>query len=154
MRPVRKWAIAAPVVGLVLALTGCGQVMNVIYPSNAMAVDVRVLASTHADWSQPGASVTVTAASDAGQSFSQTATTATFDGTYAHFVVTLTKLPNQKYTLVSSYTNPGGSTYYASPAPDDFFDPTGTELNMIQMPYASGTMYSNGHSISLTAYVE
>jgi hypothetical protein len=153
-RTVRKWALVLPAVSLALVLTGCGQLMNVIYPSNAIAVDVRVLTSTHADWAQPGSTVSVSATSDAGQTFSQTATSGSFDGTYAHFQVTLTKLPNQKYTLVTSYTSgASGSTYYASPAPDDFFDPSGTELNMIQMPYASGTLSSNGHSISLTAYI-
>ncbi len=154
MRNVRKWALMLSAAGLALVLTGCGQLMNVIYPSNAIAVDVRVMASTHPDWAQPGSGASVTATSDAGQSFTQAAVSGTFDGTYAHFLVVLTKLPNQKYTLVTSYTSgTSGSTYYASPAPDDFFDPTGTELNMIQMPYASGTMSSNGHSINLTAYI-
>lgn len=151
---MRKWRILLSAASLALLLSGCGQLMNVIYPSNAMAVDVRVLVSSHADWAEPGSSVTVTVSSDAGQTFSQTATAATFDGTYAHFPVIITKLPNQKYTLVTSYTSgPTGRAYYASPAPEDFYDPTGTELNMIQMPYASGAMSTNGHSINLTAYV-
>lgn|GEM_PF-6278355 len=153
MRTVRKWALMLSAAGLVLVLTGCGQLMNVIYPSNAIAVDVRVMASAHPDWARPGSVTTVTATSDAGQSFTQSAVSGSFDGTYAHFLVVLTKLPNQRYTLVTSYTGADGSTYYASPAPDDFFDPTGTELNLIQMPYASGTLSSNGHSISLTAYI-
>jgi len=152
MRTVRKWTLILPAAGLAF-LAGCGQLLNVIYPSNAIAVDVRVVASAHADWAQPGSSVTVTATSDAGQSFTQSAVAGSFDGTYAHFLVVLPKLPNQKYTLVTSYTGAAGSPYYASPAPDDFFDPTGTEMNLIQMPYTSGTLSSNGHSISLTAYI-
>ena len=150
MRIVRKWTLLMTA-GLALVLTGCSQVMNLIYPSNAISVDVRVLASSHPDWSQPGSSVTVSASSDAGQSFSQTAASATYDGTYAHFLVTLTKLPNQKYTLVTSYTSASGSTFYASPAPDDFFDSSGTELNLIQMPYAQGTNPYSVHSVNLTA---
>ncbi len=151
---MRKWALVLSAVGMALVLSGCGQLMNLIYPSNAITVDVRVLASSHTDWSLPGSSVTVSLSSDAGQTFSQTATSATFDGTFAHFPVALTKLPNQKYTLVTSYTSgANGSTFYASPAPDDFFDPAGTELNLIQMPYAPGTIYANGHSVSVTAYI-
>jgi hypothetical protein len=150
---VRKSALALAA-AVVFALTGCGQLMNLIYPSNAISVDVRVLVSSHPDWSQPGSNVTVSLASDAGQTFSQTAVTGTFDGTYAHFIVSLSKLPNQKYTLVTSYTSgANGSTFYASPAPDDFFDPSGTELNLIQMPYAQGTNPYSLHSVSLTAYI-
>jgi hypothetical protein len=155
IRRVRKLIVLLPVAGLALVLSGCGQLMNIIYPSNAMTVDVHVLAENHPDWSARGSSVTVTVTSDAGQTFSQTDGTATFDGTYAHFTVTITKLPNQTYTLVTSYTSgTSGRTYYASPAPEDFLDPTGTRLNMIQMPYASGALASNGHSIALTAIIE
>ncbi len=155
MRTVRKSKILLPVVGLALILTGCGQLMNIIYPSNAMTVDVRVLAASHSDWAQPGSSVTVMVTSDAGQIFSQTSSTGTFDGSYVHYQVTITKLPNQKYTLVTSYTSgTSGKTSYASPAPEDFFDSTGTELNMIQIPYASGNLASNGHSINLTANID
>jgi len=150
---VRKWALMLAA-GMALVLSGCGQLMNLIYPSNAISVDVRVLASSHPDWGQPGSSVTVSASSDAGQTFSQTASSATFDGTYARFLVTLTKLPNQKYTFVTSYTSgASGSIFYASPAPDDFFDPMGTELNLIQMPYAQGANPYSLHSVNLTAYV-
>ena len=154
MQYVRKLSVLLPVTGLVLALTGCGQIMNIIYPSNAMSVDVRVLAANHPDWSQEGSGVTVTVTSDAGQTFSQTSSTGTFDGTYAHFTVTITKLPNQTYTLVTSYTSgASGRISYASPAPEDFLDPAGNRLNMIQMPYASGALASNSHSISLTATI-
>ena len=154
MRIVRKWTLVLAM-ALALVLTGCGQVLNLVYPSNAISVDVRVLVSSHPDWSQPGSSVTVSASSDGGQSFSQVVTTATYDGTYAHFLVTLNKLPNQRYTLVTSYTSgSSGSTFYASPAPDDFFDPAGTELNLIQMPYAQGTNPYSVHSVSLTAYIQ
>ncbi|HUI71936.1 MAG TPA: hypothetical protein VL354_15560, partial [Spirochaetia bacterium] len=66
-----KWSILLSAASIALILSGCGQLMNVIYPSNAMAVDVRVLASSHADWAEPGSSVTVTASSDAGQTFTQ-----------------------------------------------------------------------------------
>jgi hypothetical protein len=152
MRTVRKWIVLSSLV--CIALTSCGQLMNIIYPSNAMSMDVRVLAASHSDWRQQGSSVSVTVTSDAGQTFSQSSSSGTFDGTYVHYLVTITKLPNQKYTLVTSYTSGAdGKTYYASPAPEDFFDPTGTELNMIQMPYASGNLASNGHSISLTASI-
>jgi hypothetical protein len=154
MRHVRKLSVLLPVAGLAIVLSGCGQLMNIIYPSNAMSVDVRVLAENHPDWSQQGSSVTVTVTSDAGQTFNQTSSEGTFDGTYAHFLVTLTKLPNQTYTLVTSYTSASGRTYYATPAPEDFLDPAGTRLNMIQMPYASGTLSSNGHSITLTAIID
>lgn len=151
---MRKWTLVMAA-ALGLGLSGCSQVLNLIYPSNAISMDVRVLASSHPDWSQPGSSVTVAASSDAGQAFSQTATTATYDGTYAHFQVVLTKLPNQRYTLVTSYTSgSSGSTFYASPAPDDFFDPSGTELNLIQMPYAQGVNPYSVHSVSLTAYIQ
>ena len=151
---MRKWALVIAA-ALGLGLSGCSQVLNLIYPSNAISMDVRVLASSHPDWSQPGSSVTVTALSDAGQTFSQTAATATYDGTYAHFLVVQTKLPNQRYTLVTSYTSgASGSTFYASPAPDDFFDPSGAELNLIQMPYAQGASPYNVHSVSLTAYIQ
>ena len=150
---MRKWTPVL-VAALAFALSGCSQVLNLIYPSNAISVDVRVLGSSHPDWSQPGSSVTVSASSDAGQAFSQTTSSATYDGTYAHFLVILTKLPNQRYTLVTSYTSgASGSTFYASPAPDDFFDPSGTELNLIQMPYTQGTNPSSGHSVSLTAHI-
>ncbi len=150
---MRKWALAAAA-ALVIVLTGCGQLMNVIYPSNAISVDVRVLAVSHPDWGRPGSGVTVSLSSDAGQIFTQTTATATFDGTYAHFLVALTKLPNQRYTLVTSYTSgPSGSVFYASPAPDDFFDPSGTELNLIQMPYTQEASPSGVHSVNLTAYV-
>jgi hypothetical protein len=152
---VRKLSFLLPVVSLALLMTGCGQLMNIIYPSNAMTVDVRVLAENHPDWAQDGSVVTVSVTSDAGQTFSQTSSAGVFDGTYAHFTVTITKLPNQTYTLVTSYTSgSSGRVYYASPAPEDFLDPTGTRLNMIQMPYASGTLASNGHSITLSANIE
>ena len=152
---MRKSIILLPALSLALVLAGCGQLMNIIYPSNAITVDVRVLAASHTDWTRSGSSVTVMVTSDAGQTFSQTSSIATFDGTYVHYLVTITKLPNQKYTLVTSYTSgAGGKTYYASPAPEDFFDSTGTELNMIQIPYASGNLASNGHSISLTANID
>jgi len=151
---VRKLTLVLPVVGLALVMTGCGQLMNIIYPSNAMTVDVRVLAQDHPDWAQAGSAVTVAVTSDAGQTFSQTSSAGVFDGAYAHFMVTITKLPNQTYTLVTSYTSSSGRVYYASPAPEDFLDPTGTRLNMIQMPYASGTLASNGHSITLTANID
>ncbi len=153
MRTVKKFALASAA-ALALVLTGCGQLMNLIYPSNAISMDVRVLASSHPDWGEPGSSVTVSASSDAGQIFTQTAATSAFDGTYAHFLVTLAKLPNQKYTLVTSYTSGStGSTFYASPAPDDFFDPAGTELNLIQMPYVQGASSFGVHSVNLTAYI-
>ena len=152
---MRKSIILLSVLSMAFVLASCGQLMNIIYPSNAMTVDVRVLATSHTDWTQSGSSVTVIVTSDAGQTFSQTSSTGTFDGTYAHYPVTITKLPNQKYTLVTSYTSgAGGKTYYASPAPEDFFDSTGTELNMIQVPYASGNLASNGHSINLTANID
>ena len=151
---MRKWTLVMAA-ALALVLSGCSQVLNLIYPSNAISVDVRVLASSHPDWSQPGSSVTVSASSDAGQTFTQTATSATYDGTYAHFLVVLTKLPNQRYTLVTSYTSgASGSTFYASPAPDDFFDPSGLELNLIQMPYAQGTNPYSAHSVALAASIE
>ena len=150
---VRKWILLLSVAGVALCVTGCGQLMNLIYPSNAISVDVRVVAASHPDWSHPGSIVTVTISSDTGQTFTQTTTSASFDGTYAHFPVAMTKLPNQKYTLVTSYTSSTGATFYASPAPDDFFDPSGTELNLIQLPYAPGTLSSNGHSVFLTAYI-
>ncbi len=150
---MRKWALAAAA-ALALVLTGCGQLMNLIYPSNAISVDVRVLAASHPDWGQSGSGVTVAASTDAGQVFSQTTATATFDGTWAHFLVSMTKLPNQRYTLITSYTSgSSGSTFYASPAPDDFFDPSGTELNLIQMPYVQGGAASAAHSVNLTAYI-
>ena len=149
---MRKWAFLLPVAALALLMIGCSQLMNIIYPSNALTVDVRVLAASHPDWSQPGSGVTVTVSSDAGQTFSQTSAAGTFDGVYANYVVTLTKLPNQRYTLVTSYVSgTSGKTYYASPAPEDFYDPAGTELNMIQLPYASGNLGVNSHSINLTA---
>ena len=151
---MRKFTILLPVVGFALLVTGCGQLMNIIYPSNAMTVDVRVLAQSHPDWAQAGSSVTVSVTSDAGQTFNQTSASGVFDGTYAHFTVMVTKLPNQTYTLVTSFTSSSGRVYYASPAPEDFLDPTGTRLNMIQMPYASGTLASNGHSITLTATID
>ena len=139
---------------LAFCLTGCGQLMNIIYPSNALTVDVHVLASTHPDWNQPGSSVTVTASSDTGQTISQTSSAATFDGVYAHYLVIIAKLPNQRYTLVTSYSSAASAkVYYASPAPEDFYDPTGTELNMIQLPYTSGNLAVNSHSISLTANI-
>ena len=150
---MRKWIFLLWVAGAALSVTGCGQLMNLIYPSNVISVDVRVVAANHRDWLLAGSSVSVTVSSDTGQTFTQTASAASFDGTYAHFPVTLTKLPNQKYTLVTSYTSSTGATFYASPAPDDFFDPSGTELNLIQLPYAPGTLSSNGHSVYLAAYV-
>ncbi|HVO39193.1 MAG TPA: hypothetical protein VMV03_09230 [Spirochaetia bacterium] len=128
--------------------------MNLIYPSNIISVDVRVMASAHPDWSSPGSTAAVALTSDSGQVFTQTATSSGFDGTYAHFLLSVPKLPNQKYTIVTSYTSgAGGRTFYASPAPDDFFDPVGTELNLIQMPYTLNGASSNSHAVLVTAYI-
>ena len=140
--------------GVVLLLASCGQLMNLIYPSNVISVDVRVAASVHADWASPGSTASVTLTADSGQVFSQTTPSTSFDGTYAHFLLTVPKLPNQKYTIVTSYTSgSSGRTFYASPAPDDFFDPVGTELNLIQMPYTLNAASTNGHAVLLTAYI-
>jgi len=136
-------------------LAGCGQLMNLIYPSNVISVDVRVAASAHADWSSPGSTATVALTSDSGQVFTQTAPSSGFDGAWAHFLLSVPRLPNQKYTIVTSYTSgTSGRTFYASPAPDDFFDPLGTELNLIQMPYTMSGASSNTHAVLVTAYVD
>ncbi len=151
---VRKWALALCAAGTVFLLAGCGQLMNLIYPSNVISMDVRVLASAHPDWASPGSMATITLASDAGQTFTQSSASATFDGAYAHYLITVSKLPNEKYTIVTSYTSgETGSVFYASPAPDDFFDPAGTELNLIQMPYTLSAAPTNGHSVLLSAYI-
>lgn len=152
---MRKSAVALLAAGMLFLLAGCGQLMNLIYPSNVINVDARVLASSHPDWAAAGSTVTVVLTSDSGQVFSQSAGASSFDGSYAHFQLTIPKLPNQKYTLVTSYNSASsGRTFYASPAPDDFFDSTGTELNLIQMPYTLSGDISNGHSIVLTAYID
>jgi hypothetical protein len=149
MRKLLPFVLLA--VGALFLLSGCDAMLDAIFPSNQISVDVWVTAYTHTDYAV-GAYVSVTLHDNtSGTSKTATTTWQSYDGYYVHYRVSFTKLKDDNFSLTSTYVDYLGyttSTFY-------IYDPSGygyvgNGLNFT-MPY-SNSGDSTGHSITVVQY--
>ena len=121
----------------VLTLSSCDALLDAIFASNQISVDVAVLGSSHPDFAVSGRYVTVLLTGP-GVSSSADTTYGSWDGTRAHFYFTFADLPDGGYNL--------SATFYGSSI-------SGTS-DFVTMPFIdSSNPDSTGKSVSLLLYI-
>ncbi|MGO9307906.1 MAG: hypothetical protein ACLQDL_02645 [Spirochaetia bacterium] len=148
-------------VGALFLLSGCDAMLDAIFPSNQIYVDVQVSAADYPfDWSDaynhgsyPGSVTLYLYDVSANNTTVATGTWTSVDYNYIHFPFVFTKLKNDVYQLTAVYT----SRNYSPPPFSDsvFYDPSGVRMgspvSAISLPYPNSGD-GTGHSVNLSMY--
>jgi len=136
----------------VLALSSCDAMLDAIFPTNQISVDVMVSRLTFPkDW-QFGYPSTVTLTltdQTSGVSTTQVGSWTDIDSNYVHYVFTFLKLGDHVYTMKAYYYS---YFFNATYGPNfDFFDGSVDLIGGVRMPYRTGHD-STGHSADFQMY--
>jgi hypothetical protein len=135
----------------VLMLSSCDAMLDVIFPSNQISVDVMVnRADFPNDWSY-GAPATVDFVlydATANTFSTQSGSWSDRDSNYLHFVFAFLNLKDHVYQMTATYH----SFYYAlDPSTSTFYDGNSPGMLAVQMPHRTGHD-STGHSADFQMY--
>jgi len=142
-------------VGALFLLSGCDAMLDAIFPSNQIYVDVEVSkADFPVDWgavyhlgASPGTvTLQLLDVNSAGVT-TATETWTNVDLSYIHFPFVFTKLKDDTFQLIATYT----SLFYGQHSISVFYDPSGIPLTSISMPYHNSGD-ATGHSVNLYMY--
>jgi hypothetical protein len=142
-------------VGVLFLLSGCDAMLDAIFPSNQIYVDVQVSAAHYYnDWfgtyyhgSYPGTVTLQLFDVNNGSTTIATGSWTSVDYNCIHFPFVFTKLKNDTYQLTATYT----SVHYLPAFTTIFYDPSGLGMTSISMPYNNSGDYT-GHSVDLYMY--
>jgi hypothetical protein len=119
------------------ALSSCDQMLDAIFSSNQITVNVRVDGLVFTDYYYPGSYVQVVLSGSDGSTYTsgQSAVYTVDSLSYVHYSFTFPKLPSVTYTLAATYHG----SYYGNYYRYSFTDPSGPPpVTSITMPYKSG----------------
>lgn len=155
MRKILPLIILA--VGSFFLLSGCDAMLDAIFATNQITVDVAVtippypsVARYYYDWAYGVGAVTLTFTDiNTGAVTVVTSGRTGYDAVSSHFVFPFTKLKGDIYTIAAVYS----SVYYPpyTYGTSTFYDPSGVPLGSISMPYTNSGD-STGHSVHLFMY--
>ena len=141
----------------VLVLSSCDAMLDAIFPTNQISVDVMVSKHTpatdfYSDWyfGYPSTVTLILTDQTSGVSTTQVGSWSDIDSNYVHYIFTFLKLGDHVYTMTAYYHSysPPHNTY----GPNfDFFDGPIDLIGGVQMPYRTGHD-STGHSADFQMY--
>ncbi len=158
MKPRRLLPLIYVAAGALFLLSGCDAMLDAIFPSNQITVDVAVSrTSYYNDWyaafvygSYPG-SVTLYMY-DNGNPTAVTATWSSADANYVHYTFTFIKLKDHAFSFEAFYVSGHGSVPGYT---GRFYDPSGYYFDFpiaITMPFHN-SHDSTGHLVDLYMYI-
>lgn len=136
-------------VGSLFLLTSCDALLDAIFPSNVINLDVAVVATTHADFTLSNAFVNVQIVGP-GVADSVNASWSSYDGSYVHYYFTFIKLKNDAFTVYATYYGP-----ITAPSGDPatlYLGPSNEPLQTVLLPYENPNDLT-GHLVDIRAYV-
>ncbi|MGA2378587.1 MAG: hypothetical protein ABSG85_04705 [Spirochaetia bacterium] len=147
-------------VGALFLLSGCDAMLDAIFPTNQIYVDVAInKASYPNDWfntwhfgSYPGTVTLQLYDVKSGSFTTATGSWMSVDYNYIHFAFVFTKLNDDTFELTANYL----SVNYGPSGPNPiFYDPSGIRMGFpvssVSMPYKNSGD-STGHSVNLYMY--
>ena len=135
-------------VGALFLLSSCDALLDAIYASNTIDVNVRVyLSGSSPGYNSPYSSVTVTIGGASGATVSTSPTDYVLGGSpYADYILpSVKKLPNGTYTITTTYYDGASGVTWQTTS---FVDPSGYTVGSIAMPYGG----SNTATVSVTFF--
>jgi hypothetical protein len=141
-------------VGSLFILSGCDAILDAIFASNQIQVQVTAYKNTGldflADWTfQRSSTVTLTLQDLTGNT--QTSTISSWDGidsNYLYFNFAFTSLKDHTYAITAVYYSPTSGFTHSQTT---FFDPHNVPMMSISMPYRNPGD-STGRSVNLYMY--
>jgi hypothetical protein len=139
----------------ILMLSSCDAMLDAIFPSDQISVDVMVYKNYspafHIDWQTGDASTVALTLTDVttGVSSTLSAGWSDIDSNYVHYVFTFLRLKDHVYSLSALYYSVD-----AGPTPflqTQFWDGSTISMYAVQMPYRNGHD-STGHSADFQMY--
>jgi hypothetical protein len=141
-------------VGALFALTSCDALLDLIFATNQISVDVRVndaYVGVYTDWVYDTATVQVKLYDSSGLYKVATSNSVDRFGGYVHFYLTFSGLKDDTYHLIADYDGTYGGSF------SDFriFDTHNAEFisGSIKMPYDDSLQDVTGHSVELRMYL-
>ena len=134
----------------VLMLSSCDAMLDAIFPTNQISVDVMVIRLNYPnDWYYGYPStVTLTLFDNTAVTYStQVGSWTDIDSNFVHYVFTFTNLKDHNYSMTAAYH----SYSYVSPLPTSTFYDDNLQLLTVQMPHRTGHD-STGHSAEFQMY--
>jgi len=142
-------------VGSLFLLTSCDALLDAIFASNQIQVQVSVYKGTNGaffeDWLNGYPSTVTLTLSDINSGTQSTVVTSWdgIDSNYLYFNVQYIKLKDHTFTLSATYNSSYSGLSYGPVT--SFYDPNNVGMGSIQMPY-SNPGDSTGHSVNLYMY--